>query len=164
MKPSFSNFITLIFSLLLISCEGIDCTVNNVVMCHYTFYASGSEDVVSVKDTLTITAEGTDSVLYNKGVNVSKLSLPMSHWKEADTLNFTFKSSTQDYSQQMSLYIRKDNIPHFENPDCPTTMFHQITGIDLDSPTHCVDSVVIANPLVNYATQENIKIYLRISN
>ena len=162
---SFSLFLILSSSLFLIfSCEGIDCTVNNVVTCKYTFYTADGNKV-SIADTLTVTAEGTDSVLYNRGVKVNTLSLPMSHWQETDTLYFLFKSSTiEDLEQEVILYVSKSNTEHFENPDCPTTMFHQLLSVDFISPSHCVDSVVIANPTVNYDSSENIKIYLHTNN
>ena len=76
--------------LLMAACDGIDCTINNVVMLNVGFYSSEDGSECSITDTLTVTAEGSDSVLYNKGSMVSKVTLPMSYWQEADTLHFHF--------------------------------------------------------------------------
>ncbi len=144
--------------LILAGCEGIDCTINNVVTCNYTFYASGNQ--VSVDDTLTVTAAGSDSVLFNRGYGISTLSLPMSYWQNADTLDFNFVNA-DNATYTLTLRIKKTNIPHFENPDCPTTMFHELLQVDYDESTaNVIDSVVVTNNLVQYGSFENIKIYL----
>ena len=144
---------------LIFSCESFDCTLNNVVVCKYAFYSADGQNV-TVLDTLTVTTEGSDSILYNRGSNVSSLSLPMSHWQEADTLNFYFYNAESQTTQKVVIRVKKTNTQHFEAPDCPTTMFHELQSIDFDSPTQCVDSIVISNTAVNYESQENIKIYL----
>lgn len=148
-----------LFLLFLIGCESIDCTLNNVVTCNYAFYSADGQQV-KVLDTLTVTTEGSDSILYNRGTNVATLSMPMSYWQEADTLNFSFYNAEAQATQNVVIRVKKSNTPHFESPDCPTTMFHELLSIDFDSPTQCVDSVVISNAAVNYESQENIKIYL----
>lgn len=153
---SFSHF-------LILSCEGIDCTLENVVTLNISFYSSESGAAVSVTDTLNITAKGTDSVLLNRGRNLQKVSLPMSYWQEADTLSLIFSGGEEDnaYEYNIVLRISKSNQPHFESPDCPTTMFHEITNLDYDDPYHLTDSIIVENSAINYASLENIKIYFR---
>lgn len=145
------------------ACEGIDCTLDNVVTLNIGFYSSESGAQVSVTDTLNVTAEGTDSVLLNRGRNIQKLTLPMSYWQEADTLRLQFHGGDEDYSYEYYIVLRitKSNQPHFESPDCPTTMFHEITDLDYDDPYHLTDSIIVENTDVNYAALENIKIYFR---
>lgn len=148
---------------LILSCEGIDCTLDNVVTLNIGFYSSESGTKVSVTDTLYITAEGTDSVLLNRGRNLQTVSLPMSYWQEADTLRLTFRGGEEDdaYAYDIVLRIAKGNQTHFESPDCPTTMFHEISNLDYDDPYSLTDSIIVENTTVNYAQLENIKIYFR---
>ncbi len=145
------------------ACEGIDCTLNNVVTCTYAFY--NSEGVAcTVTDTLTVTAAGTDSILYNRGTNISTIDLPMSYWKEADTLTFTFYNPDADTKGSITLRVTKTNTQHFESPDCPTTMFHMLTEASEVGVSQLADSIVINNPTVNYEAKENIKIYLHTAD
>ena len=139
-------------------CEGIDCTLNNVVTLNVGFYSSADGAAYAVADTLTVTAEGTDSVLCNRLRGRSSVALPVSHWREADTLNFDFCGSEE--SHRIALRVRKSNEPHYESPDCPTAMFHTILGIESEGAQGYIDSVVMVNPNVNYASYENIRIYL----
>ncbi len=141
------------------SCEEIDCTLNNVVQCHFTLYdtATGSA-LSSFSDTLTVTAAGTDSVLYNRGVGVSTLSLPLSYYRDADTLFFII--DTPDETYVSTLVIAKTNTAHYENPDCPATMFHVITSASVLGGVG-VDSVSVSREDVNYLQDENIKVYIR---
>ena len=145
-----------------ISCESIDCTVNNVVTLNVGFYSSDDGSAFSLTDTLTVTALGTDSVLYNRGRGVASVSLPMSYWQEADTLLLHFAGT--DETHDVTLIVGKLNAPHFESPDCPTTMFHEITGTTLVDPTGYVDSVVVAKTSVHYGSLENVKIYLHTAD
>ena len=153
----------LIFALshvLLFSCDSIDCTLNNVVSCNYAFYASSSGTAITLNDTLTITTEGSDSILYNKGTKVSTLSLPMSYWQEADTLHFHLFNEETGLDTDIVIRVKKSNIQHFESPDCPTTMFHELQDVEFENVHGYVDSVVINSTSVNYASEENIKIYM----
>lgn len=141
-----------------ISCESIDCTVDNVVTLNVGFYSSDDGSAFLLTDTLTVTAAGTDSVLYNRGIGIATVSLPMSYWQEADTLLLHF--ANPDETHDVTLIVGKQNTPHFESPDCPTTMFHEITGTTLVDPTGYIDSVGVTKNSVRYGSQENIKIYL----
>jgi len=142
---------------LLTACEGINCTLNNVVLCHIGFYDSSSGEAISLTDTLTITAAGTDSVLVNMSVGTSSLSLPMSYWNKADSLKFSITGT--DYQLTEIVYIEKSNTAHYESPDCPTTMFHELTSVNWEQGNTSIDSIVIVKPSVNYQTDENIRIY-----
>ena len=145
-------------------CEGIDCTLNNVVCLRIGFYASDSGQKVSVLDTLTITAEGTDSVLFNRGVKTSEVALPMSYWQDEDVLRLAFTEADTRNTRSIVLRVAKSNTQHYEGPECPTTMFHQLKGVDFEDANGLVDSVVITNKQVNYVPLENIKIYLHAAD
>ena len=149
--------------LALASCESIDCTLNNIVTCNYAFYNSEGE-AVGVSDTLTVTADGTDSILLNKEANVETFSIPMSYWRDEDTLNLSFKSASSDYVLRMVMYVGKTNHEYFESPDCPTSMFHELKSLYFETNTPFVDSVVVVNKAVNYDAQENVRIYLHTAD
>ena len=159
--------LSMVFSLLLTiltSCDGIDCTINNVVTLNVGFYNSKDGQGIAITDTLTITAEGTDSILYNKGVMLSHVSLPMSYWQEADTLHFKFYNVTSELTNDVVLYVKKTNRQHFESPDCPTTMFHEVQSVTFKEDAQYIDSIVVSNSFVNYDAQENIKIYFHTAD
>ena len=146
---------------LLAGCESIDCTLNNVVCLRIGFYDSDSKQKVSVLDTLTITAEGTDSVLVNREVKKSELKLPMSYWQDEDILRMTFTETFTLKKRSIVLRIGKTNTQHYEGPECPTVMFHNLKSVDYEDANGFVDSIVVTNKHVNYAPKENIQIYLR---
>lgn len=155
MKNLCKTILFLVFvSSITISCEDIDCSLNNTVKLSCKFYSNGKQ--VSITDTLSVTTTGSDSILVNRYTNLSRLELPMSFWNNTDTLVLTIKG--KDYVAQDTLWISKTNSPHFESPDCPTHMFHEITEV---KSTHSfVDSITITYPHVNYAEVENIQIHL----
>lgn len=166
-KPlsSFVRCLSCLALLIVASCESIDCTLNNIVTCNVGFYASADGTSVAFNDTLTITAMGTDSVLLNRAVGVSKISLPMSYYGEADTLNYRFCNGETGLDLQLTMRIEKSNTPHFESPDCPTTMFHQLHSVSYTTnKTVFVDSVILSNPEVNYGATEHIKIYFHTAD
>ena len=143
----------------LVGCENIDCTLNNVVHCHFSFYDSETGQSVILLDTLTITAEGTDSVLLNRAVNRKEVGVPLSYYQERDTLNFIITTKDNGVLKS-SVTIRKSNHVHFESPDCPTTMFHNIAEVQVRGGV-VIDSVAVSRREVNYLQDENIKVFLR---
>lgn len=142
---------------LLTACEGIDCTLNNVVALRVGLYKSGTDSLLTLPDTLTITAAGTDSVLLNRLTAARTFALPLSYTQPADT--FCLNLYGDGYEADDYLIIEKTNTLHYESPDCPTTMFHLITAATHSSPYATVDSVVAVRPTVDYSTDENLRIY-----
>lgn len=151
---------TALGSMMLTACDSVDCTLNNIVACNYAFYNHEGK-AVELTGVLTVSAMGTDSVLFNQGRNISTLSLPMSYWAQADTLVFDLEG--EDYSISQSFVVHKTNTEHFESPDCPINMFHEITNVDL-LRHGVIDSVVVVKNSVNFDTNENIRIYLHTDN
>ncbi len=140
------------------SCDTIDCTLYNTVTCQASFYGDGK--AVAITDVLTVTTCGVDSVLINQQRDTQTMNLPLSYWQDTDTLVLIITSDT--YALLDTLWIEKENIPHFESPDCPTSMFHRITSARV---THTfIDSVTITTPLVNYDQAENLKIHVHTGN
>ena len=138
----------------LTACDSIDCTLYNTVSLACSFYSEGQ--AVKLTDTLTVSALGTDSILVNSLIGASKLELPLSYSQDADTL--VLRIYGEEYDLSDTLWVEKTNTPHFESPDCPTTMFYQIKSVRHTSTF--IDSVTITRNLVDYDQTENIRIHL----
>ncbi len=138
----------------LYSCDTVDCPINNIVNMHCTFYSDGK--IVKLTDTLTVKAMGTDSILLNKAYDVKSISLPLSYTAKEDT--FLLEIKGEDYQYVDTLTVTKKSTPHFESPDCPANMFHQILGTSHTSVF--IRSVSITKPEVNYEERENLQIGL----
>ena len=94
-----------------------------------------------------------DSVLVNKSAKTATLKLPMAYFLAADTIIFDYAS----LSNNDTLCIEHDNMPHVELPECGSYMFHRITNAK--STEAAIEKIEIANPTVDYEGNENIKIY-----
>ena len=78
-----------------ISCSSVDCPMNSLV---YTQYAVCNADgsTATLQDTLTIStnrADGNDSVLINRDVNISGFSLPISYSMPEDSFFIALKDT-----------------------------------------------------------------------
>ncbi|MCR4995530.1 MAG: hypothetical protein K6A32_09210 [Bacteroidales bacterium] len=130
----------------------------------YGFYASArgddgvfvAGDAVSVGDTLTVTALGPDTVLVNKLVGQSGMSLPVSYYADVDILELAFVDA-QGATAADTLWLHKKNLHHFDDPSCPVHLWHTI--LDVRSTHHLIDTVLISEPDVNYDGLENLQIY-----
>lgn len=144
---------------LLTACTSIDCPLNNLVKVNLIM-KNGNE---TLADTLTITAIRTSSdTIFNSGVNISSLAVPVSYTQEEDLLQITL-NDTLGNTYKDTLTIRKTNQIHFEAVDCPPNYFHTLTGIT--TTRHAIDSVVIKNPNIDYdSSKENIYIYFTPRN
>ncbi|MBQ0049765.1 MAG: hypothetical protein KBT12_05990 [Bacteroidales bacterium] len=145
----------LISLLCLTSCDEADCTIDNTVELKLGFYDANGKPM-AYADTLNVTASGTDSLLFNRGVGTQSLGLPLSFHKEADTLVLTYNNQEQRVSDH--IIVKKKNYEHFESIECPVKMFHTITEVTCTH--HFIDSVVLVFPTVAFYNGENIKVYL----
>ena len=154
-------------SVFLLSCSQINCQSQNTVAVNYEFrqpinaYGDSREDTLAVGDTLWIAtkrADGKDTVIFNSGVRIKSFTLPVSNSHPEDLLLFIFKDSIR-YTVD-TVWLAKEDFPHFESVDCGATFFHNITSMRC---THRrIDSVVVNTPQVNYdPTPTHIYIYLR---
>lgn len=85
----------------------------------------------------------------------------MSYVNETDTLIFTVVD-TLSHTKRDTIWISKQNIQHFESPECPAAMFHNVTGASWTSVM--IDSVTIVKPEIDYNVSENFKIYFHYSD
>ena len=134
------------------ACSSIDCPVQNTVAAIYE--VNGTLD-----DTLTISVkrqDGSDTILLSNGVGLTTFKLPMSYHRTVDTLLFrSAKLAAVD-----TVWVTKDNIPHFESVDCGLSYFHNV--ISVRHTTIGIDSIVILKTLIDYDPMEShFRIYFK---
>ena len=140
----------LFLGVLIAACTSIDCPVeSNVATLYQVCHSDGTE--LKLSDTITVTtktASDSDTIVYNKGINISEFSLPISYSHPEDVLVFQFDNSDNNLHVTDTLWIKKYDYPHFESVDCNTTYFHTITDVKYTS--NYIDSIVIKNTSVTY--------------
>lgn len=144
------------------ACTSIDCPVQNTV---YTVYnmmkADGTTDTLKF-DTLSIISrrsDMTDTTLLNRATGITTFDLSISYTLQEDTLCFILLD-TLGNTYRDTVYIKKENYPHFESVDCQAAFFHHLT--DVRCTHHIIDSIVINHSTVNYdATNEHFHIYFK---
>lgn len=166
-----SKLFTLLFSLftLLVACSSIDCPVQNSVNTVWMVY-DDEQEADTLRDTLTIYTtrhDGADTVLVNRDVNVDSLKLPISYTDPEDTLYFDIRGRrmTEDsiyyYIATIdTVYLAKENTPHFESVDCAISYFHTLTEVRYT--TNRISSITINKASVNYdASTPNLYIVFK---
>ena len=141
--------------MLMVACSSIDCPVDATVTTQYQIKNSDGT-AWTLTDTMTVTStrkDGVevkllDSVVYNRGINISEFSLPISYSHPEDVLVFQFDNSDNNLHVADTLWIKKYDYPHFESVDCNSAFFHTITNVR--STHNYIDSIVINNPSVTY--------------
>ena len=138
--------------LLQFACSSIDCPVENVVAINYAVKTfDGAREVAdTLKDTLSVWTrrqDGTDTLLYNRGVDVKSFELPVSYTQPEDVLVFQV-TDTLHRVKTDTVWISKTNTPHFESVDCATRYFHELTAVR--STHQRIDTIIINNPSVTY--------------
>ena len=124
----------------LASCTSIECPIQNKVelVC-----LSGD----TLKDTLTVSTirkDGTDTILLNRKQDATGFSLPISSQYDIDKLVF----KTEKLAVVDTVWIEKEDLPHFESVDCGMAFFHRLLSV---RSTHFgIDSVVISKSFVDY--------------
>lgn len=138
-------------------CSEVECPLQNVVAVQYGLYRTDGTEV-TLQDTLTVTAVGTDSILLNKGQNIASFLLPVHYTADKDSIILRFADTEGDEVRD-TLCIYHTNEAHFESMDCPLCYFHTIT--EVTCTYNALEGVELVTPTVNYDTQENIRLYLR---
>lgn len=155
------------------ACDSSDCPLNNTVSQVCNVYRSDNGASLTLSDTLTVLLH--DSVVLNRQTAASTLSLPMSYEGGSDTLVFRYTPqqalsdtlNTLTYATD-TLIITKSNQPHFVSLDCPTMVFHTISGVSWTRRTpdetfrYAIDSVAIKNAEVTNNPQENLQIFYSV--
>jgi hypothetical protein len=141
------------------SCSSIDCPVEHTVRTVYAFYTADLQ-ADTLKDTLFIVSHrtnGSDTTLLNGGIKLTAFQLPIGYANPEDTLFFRFRKNGQWVTD--TLWLKKENIPHFESVDCSASFFHELTAVR--ATRHAIDSVTINDHSVTYdPNTEHIRLFL----
>lgn len=144
------------------ACSSIDCPLNNRT--YASFKLAG--DVTKLVDTLTISTPRNidnpeeDTVLINRLVDTDSLSLPMSYQRTEDIYIFTFVQKDTELKTIDTLWVSKENEPHFESVDCNPVMFHTIK--DVRFTQRAIDDIKVNYNKVTYNdAKAHFLIYLK---
>lgn len=144
------------------ACSSIDCPLNNRT--YASFKLAG--DVTKLVDTLTVSTPRNidnpeeDTVLINRLVDTDSLSLPMSYQRTEDIYIFTFVQKDTELKTIDTLWVSKENEPHFESVDCNPVMFHTIK--DVSFTQRAIDSIKVNYNKVTYNdAKAHFLIYLK---
>ena len=141
----------LFLGVLIAACTSIDCPVDSNVATQYQVRNSDGTEL-TLTDSITVTtktAKDSDTIIFNKGVGISSFSLPVSYKHPEDVLVFSFDNDNNNNLHVTdTVWIKKEDYPHFESVDCSAAFFHIIT--DVRYTRNYIDSIVIKNPSVTY--------------
>lgn len=142
--------------LCLSSCDLLNCTPADVKGLKIEI-CDMEGNPLTLSDTLTVTACGTDSVLLNRSLNTKEMLLPMSYQAAEDT--FVLRYYCKDFDVKDTLFVAKTNHIYYESPDCPTVMMHTIEGVRCAQVF--VDSVEVVNKSVDFVDATNVRLFIR---
>ena len=144
------------------ACSSIDCPLNNRT--YASFKLAG--DVTKLVDTLTVSTPRNidnpeeDTVLINRQDDTDSLSLPMSYQRTEDIYIFTFVQKDTELKTIDTLWVSKENEPHFESVDCNPVMFHTIK--DVRFTQRAIDDIKVNYNKVTYNdAKAHFLIYLK---
>ena len=147
-------------SLIMSSCSSIDCPVQNTVSVQYEIRDKVG-NALPLTDSLSVvtmrvdgeyilvditTQENNQYVLLNRLIGKSSFSLPISYSHPEDVLYFCFTDTVKTVVD--TVWIKKDDIPHFESVVCNPAFFHKITEVRYSR--NYIDSLVRLNRSVTY--------------
>lgn len=149
---------------LLCACSSIDCPVENTIAVYYYAVqknAAGEIVADTIRDTLWVWTQRSDGrdTLLNSFIGKTSFSLPVSYQYPEDMLVFAIRDTSLRWTLD-TVWLGKNDMPHFESVDCPAHFFHEITSLKC---THDgIDSMSIVNPSVTYNKDaRNINIFLK---
>ncbi len=148
-------FVLAMLTILVSSCDLLNCTQADVRCLQIALYDS-EENPITLPDTLTVKACGTDSILINKNVDTKEILLPLSYHAPADT--FILLNYGNGYSFKDTLFVSKSNDIYFESPDCPTVMMHTIKSVRCTN--EYVDSVSLVDAKVNFTETTHVRLFI----
>lgn len=133
----------------------------------YVYRKAGKEDSILRQHSSTLIDAGytesvesvrIDTILLNRKVNATKISVPMSYYKSVDTLVFHYgKILLPD-----SVFLFHSGYTHVETPECGSYRFHNLS--EIRTTDRCIDHATIVNSTVNYEGSTNINIYFNTNN
>jgi hypothetical protein len=91
--------------------------------------------------------DGTDVLLLNRLVDKSSFALQVSYQNPEDTLIFYIADTANVWTLD-TVWLKKNDIPHFESVDCSAHYFHELTAVR--STHEGIDTIILNNPSVTY--------------
>ena len=84
----------------------------------------------TLRDSLTVRAirMENDTLLLNRGIDLTAFDIPVSYTRKEDILDFIFKNDDDEITHD-TLWIEKENYPHLESVECGPKFFHTITNL-----------------------------------
>ena len=140
------------FVMAVAACSTIDCPVQNKVAVNYSIktYSNGVEIADTLKDTLFVwstRSDNEDTLILNRAYDKRSFSLPISYTHPEDKLVFCILKAN-NVATIDTVWLKKEDIPHFESVDCSAHFFHTLTDV---RSTHIgIDTIFIKNPSVTY--------------
>ena len=137
---------------LVMACASLDCPVNNIVATRYSLQKpDGTPDTMGV-DTLWIwtkSTDGTDVMLVNRlcGTKATYFSIEPSLTLPVDMVCLEVEDTIGTVWDD-TIWVTKEDYPHFEGVDCKASYFHTITGVR--STRRIIDTVIINKNTVDY--------------
>ena len=158
------SFLISHFSYSFSACSSIDCPVKNTVAVYYDMSQYNDEGELvadTLKDTLWVWTQRSDGkdTLLNRLVDKTRFALPISYQHPEDMLVFAIRDTSLVYTLD-TVWLKKEDIPHFESVDCAAHYFHELTGVRC---THNgIDSLVISTTSVTYDDAvTNLRVFLK---
>lgn len=147
------SFVICCLIISLSGCSSIDCPVQNTVAVYYSikkYSDDGELKTDTLKDTLWVWSriiDGTDVLLLNRLVDKSSFALQVSYQNPEDTLIFYIADTANVWTLD-TVWLKKNDIPHFESVDCSAHYFHELTAVR--STHEGIDTIILNNPSVTY--------------
>lgn len=146
------------------SCSNIECPLGNLVQVKCGIYDMEG-NVLRINDSLTVRACGTEATLLNRSTGLTSFSVPLAYKAGIDTLLLQFTDENHRIGVD-SVFVRHESSPHFESVDCPVVFFHNVNQVNAaydrkSTFPYVIDHVDLSKPIVNYDSDENVRIYLR---
>ena len=98
----------LFLGVLIAACTSIDCPVeSNVATLYQVRNSDGTE--LTLSDTITVTtrtAKDSDTIVFNRGIGISKFTLPISYSHPEDVLVFSFDNDNNSLHVTDTVWIK----------------------------------------------------------
>lgn len=157
----FAGFLML--TIMVTACSDINCTMGSAAYANYLF-KDRNDSTLRFIDTLSVgttTLGGRDTVLMNRLIGDTAMSLPMSSSLTADTLYLFYFWRQQNPARALdTLIIKHSNVPHFSSPECGIYVSHAIE--DITYTKNFIEDIQILNKDVSANTAYNFKIRFNV--
>ncbi len=140
------------FILTLTGCSENDCSLGGRPSARFAFIDSRTNTRVSLFDSLTVTALGTDSILLNRLKGIDHITLPLSYVGDTTTFVLHYSRFLRD-----TIEVFHENYPHFISIDCGVSMFYHLK--DVNNTSILIDSIRLVNSDINDNEKDNYRIY-----